>query len=149
MPHTYSSILLHVVFSTKERRALIDTPLEERLYPYLGAIMRSFGRLHAINGVHDHVHLLLALNPAAGASDVLRELKSCSSKWVRETFPERRLFAWQRGFAAFSVSKSNLPAVARYIERQKEHHEKLTFRDEYLELLKVHGITVDERYLFS
>ncbi len=150
MPHTYNAVYTHVVFSTKDRKPQIDPALEERLYSYIGGIVRELkGKLLHINGVADHVHLLISMPPTTSTAEMVGKLKGCSSKWIHETFPDRARFEWQRGYGAFSVSPSMIPAVAHYIERQKSHHAKRTFRDEYMRLLNRHGIAVDERFLWT
>jgi putative transposase len=150
MPHSYTSILVHVVFSTRDREPQLDLTLQERLYPYLGGIVRqSGGRLFTANGVEDHVHLLASLNGTLPITEVIRRIKGSSSKWIHETFPDRAQFAWQRGYGAFTVSQSQVPRVAAYIERQKAHHAKMSFHDEFVRLLKVHAISPDERYLWT
>ncbi|HYK03318.1 MAG TPA: IS200/IS605 family transposase [Thermoanaerobaculia bacterium] len=150
MPHSYSSILVHIVFSTENRKPQLDPALEERLYPYLGGIVRETGgSLFTVNGVEDHVHLLASLSGKLAIAEVVRRIKGSSSKWIHETFPERAQFAWQRGYGAFTVSQSQVPRVAAYIERQKVHHARMSFRDEFVRLLKGHGISPDERYLWT
>jgi putative transposase len=150
MPHSYTSIMVHVVFSTKDRRPQLDTALEERLYPYLGGILRELGgKLIAVNGVEDHLHLLAAMKATMSVAEIVGKLKGSSSKWIHETFPDRSRFEWQRGYAAFSVSESQVSRVATYIDRQKTHHQKSSFRDEFLRLLKGHGISPDEKYLWT
>lgn len=149
MPHSYNAIYIHVVFSTKDRTPQIDPVLEERLFPYIGGILRELnGKLLNINGVEDHLHLLVSMPPAASTAQIVGKVKGCSSKWIHETFPERARFEWQRGYGAFSVSQSQLATVARYIERQKIHHANVSFRDEFTRLLNRHGIRVDERFLW-
>ena len=118
MPHSYTSIVVHVVFSTKDRTPQLDAALEERLYPYLGGI--------------DHLHLLAGMKATMSVAEAVGKIKGSSSKWIHETFPDRQRFAWQRGYAAFSVSESQIARVAGYIERQKIHHAKFSFRDEFL-----------------
>lgn len=150
MPGTYSQILLHVVFSTKQRAAFIKPELQQRLYDYLGGIIRAeTGTLYAIGGVPDHVHLLLRWRTDATIADLLRTVKSRSSLWVHQTFPAFATFAWQEGYAAFSVSKSSEPAVRAYIERQVDHHQKRNFQEELLALLRAHGVSFDPRYVFD
>ena len=150
MPHSDNALYTHVVFSTKDRTPQIDPALEERLYPYMGGIVRELkGKLLNVNGVEDHLHLLMAMPPTVSIAEVAGKVKGCSSKWIHETFPERAAFEWQRGYAAFSVSQSQLPLVTRYIEHQKTHHAKWSFRDEYRRLLARHGIAVDERFLWT
>jgi putative transposase len=150
MPHSYTSIIVHVVFSTKDRKPQIDTTLEERLYPYLGGIIRELaGKLIAVNGIEDHLHLLAAVKATMSVTEAVCKIKGSSSKWIHETFPDRPSFAWQRGYAAFSVSESQISRVAAYIDRQKIHHEKLSYHDEFLRLLQAHGISPDEKYLWT
>lgn len=150
MPHSYASILVHVVFSTKDRTPQINATLEERLYPYLGGIVRELGgRLLALNGVEDHVHLLTSPNPQVSISEMVGKIKGSFSKWIHDTFPDRSAFKWQRGYAAFGMSPLQMPRVIEYIARQKTHHAKTSFRDEYLRLLRGHGISPDEQYVFS
>lgn len=150
MPGTYSQILLHIVFSTKHREPWIESGIAERLYPYLGGIIRTEGGvLYDIGGVEDHVHLYLRWKPDKPVSDLMRKAKSGSSLWIHETFPALRAFAWQEGYSAFSVSKSQEDAVKRYIATQEEHHKKESFKSELLRLLRAHGIEFDERYVFE
>ncbi len=150
MPHSYTSIIVHVVFSTKDRKPQLNPALEERLYPYLGGIVRELdGKLIVVNGVEDHLHLLAAMKATMSVAEMVGKIKGSSSKWIHETFPDHSHFAWQRGYAAFSVSESQIARVAAYIERQKIHHAKFSFRDEYLRLLRAHGISPDEQYLWT
>ncbi|RJP35971.1 MAG: IS200/IS605 family transposase [Phycisphaerales bacterium] len=150
MPGTYSQILLHVVFSTKNRRPLITTEVSERLYKYIGGIIRAEkGALYDIGGIEDHVHMLLPWRPDASISDLMRAVKSRSTKWVHQTFPQLRDFAWQEGYSVFSVSKSREPVIRKYIATQTEHHKKEDFCAELLFLLRRHGIEFDERYVFD
>lgn len=150
MPGTYSQILLHIVFSTKHRQSLITPDVANRLHPYMGGIVRAEkGALYDIGGVEDHVHLYLRWRPDGSVSDLLRTLKSRSSKWVHDTFPALGAFAWQEGYSVFSVSKSQEQAVKKYIAGQAEHHRKEDFNSELLRLLRAHGIEFDERYVFD
>jgi len=150
MPGTYSQLLLHIVFSTKGRTPLITTEVAERLYPYMGGIVRAEkGVLYDIGGVADHVHLYLRWRPDGAVSDLMRTVKARSSKWVHDTFPSEQDFAWQEGYAAFSVSQSNVPEVVAYIRNQAEHHKKMSFEEEFVALLKRHGIQYDQRYVLD
>jgi REP element-mobilizing transposase RayT len=150
MPHSYSNILTHVVFSTKSRKPFINAALEARLFPYLGGIIRQLdGKLYVVNGVEDHIHLLAELPPTIAVAEAIGKIKGSSTYWIHQSFPEQSQFAWQRGYAAFSVSKSKVAAVAQYIEGQKEHHKKQSFQDEFLELLRRHGIAINEKYLWT
>jgi putative transposase len=144
------SSYFHFVFSTKERRSLITPELRERLWPFLGGIARQ-NKMKAveIGGVADHVHILLSLPPTMAVSKAMQLIKGGSSKWVHETFPNQRLFAWQEEYGAFSVSVSQLDKTIAYIRGQPEHHRKLTFQEEFLMLLKKHGVEYDERYLWK
>jgi putative transposase len=107
------------------------------------------GRLLAVNGVEDHVHLLASMTATTSIAEIAGKVKGSSSKWINETFPEQSGFAWQRGYAAFSVSESQVARVAAYIARQKLHHEKVAFRDEFRRLLNAHGISPDDQYLWT
>lgn len=150
MPGTYSQILLHIVFSTKLRQPFITANVAERLYAYMGGIIRAEkGMLYDIGGVEDHVHLYLRWRADASISDLMRTVKARSSKWVHETFPTLSTFAWQEGYSVFSVSKSQEAAVKKYIAGQIEHHQKEDFKTELLRLLRAHGIEFDERYVFE
>ncbi|HET6424037.1 MAG TPA: IS200/IS605 family transposase [Planctomycetaceae bacterium] len=150
MPGTYSQILLHIVFSTKHRQPWITEEVAEQLYPYLGGIIRGEqGILYDIGGIEDHVHLYLRWRPSGSLSDLMRDAKAHSSKWIHETFPALENFAWQEGFAAFSVSKSQEPAIKNYISRQREHHKQFDFKTELLKLLRAHHVEFDERYVLE
>ena len=149
MSSTHTNLLFHIVYSTKYRRNTICTE-RDRLYEYIGGIIREQkGVLIEIGGMPDHIHILAKLSPTTAISDVLRIVKTNSSKWFNETFHPVLPFAWQRGFGAFSDSASNVDQVRRYIHNQEEHHKKLSFQDEYRQLLIRHGIEFDERYLFE
>jgi REP element-mobilizing transposase RayT len=138
------------VFSTKERRPTITSDLRERLWPFLGGIARQNGMTAIeIGGVGDHVHMLLSLPSTVSIAKALQLIKGGSSKWVHETFPEQRLFGWQSKYGAFSVSTSQLDKIIEYIQGQAEHHRKMTFKEEFVALLKKHRIQYDERYLWD
>ena len=147
---SYVSSYFHCVFSTKERRRLIAPELRDRLWPFLGGIARQ-NKMKAIEigGVEDHVHILLSLPSTMAISKALQLIKGGSSKWIHETFPEHRLFAWQEEYGAFSVSVSQLDKTIEYIKEQEAHHRKMTFQEEFLALLKKHRIEYDERYLWK
>ena len=147
---SYVSAYSHCIFSTKERRRLITRALRERLWPFLGGIVRQ-NKMKAIEigGAEDHVHILLSLPSTMAISKALQLIKDGSSKWVHESFPEHRLFAWQEEYGAFSVSVSQLDKTIEYIKGQEKHHRKMTFQEEFLALLKKHRIEYDERYLWD
>ncbi|MFG0241494.1 MAG: IS200/IS605 family transposase [Phycisphaerales bacterium JB054] len=148
MPGTYSQILLHAVFSTKGREPWITEVVAKDLYPYIGGIVRGQGGvLYAVGGVSDHVHLYLRWRTDRPISDLMRELKACSSRWVHQTYPTLRSFAWQEGYSVFTVSKSQERVVKRYIATQAEHHREEDFGSELKRLLRAHGIEFEERYV--
>ena len=150
MPGTYSQILLHIVFSTKHREPWIKSDVSQRLYSYMGGIVRAeSGALYDIGGVEDHVHMYVRWRPDEAVSNVMRTVKARSSKWVHDTFPALAGFAWQEGYSVFSVSKSQEEGVKRYIAGQAEHHKREDFKSELLRMLQLHGIEFDERYVFD
>jgi putative transposase len=150
MPSAYTQNFYHTVFSTKHRENLINPDLETRLYPFIGGIVRDLRcTLLAINGMPDHVHLLVRYRADISHSDLLQQIKGRSSKWVNETFPKLDHFSWQEGYGGFTVSKSAVPKVEAYIARQKQHHERQDFKSEFLELLRKHGIEFDENEVFK
>jgi REP element-mobilizing transposase RayT len=147
---SYVCTYAHCVFSTKERRPFITPELRERLWPYLGGIARENGiKAVSIGGVADHVHLLLSLPATMPIAKAMQLLKGGSSKWVHETIPDPRLFAWQTKYGAFSVSVSQVDKIVRYNENQEAHHRKMTFQGEFIALLKKHGMNYDERYVWE
>lgn len=150
MAGTYSQLLYPAVFSTRGRTPWITHDIAERLYPYIGGIIRAErGMLYDIGGVEDHVHLYFRWRPDASISDLMRTVKARSSKWLHDEFPVLRQFAWQEGYGVFSVSKSQEGAVKRYIAGQAEHHRKEDFKSELLRILRAHDVEFDERYVFD
>jgi len=148
MPDSYTNLLYHIVFSTKDRRPLITTDIEPRLYEYLGGTIRGLGGISLeLNGTEDHVHLLTKLRPDCALSAVLRELKANATGWMHQVFPALEDFSWQRGYGAFTVSQSNVEQVGQYIGKQKQHHARVSFRDEFIQFLKANGIEYDDRYV--
>ncbi len=147
MPSTYLSLHYHLVFGTKNRLPLIDTPWRARLHEYLGGTIRGLGAFpEGIGGMADHVHLLVGLKAAHRLSDVVRELKKASSIWVHEEIGLPS-FAWQEGYAAFTVSATTRDRVKHYIANQQEHHRIKSFREELMELLEKAGLEYDPAYL--
>ena len=150
MGHAYTNLLVHLVFATKERLPLLDAALRPRLCAYIGGILReSGGRLLAANGMADHTHILAVLKPNAAVSESVREIKANSSRWLRRDCGLGNRFGWQGGYGAFSVSKSQVERVRKYIEGQERHHARQTFEDELVGLLRAHGIAFEERYLWD
>jgi len=147
MAHSYICVHVHVVFSTKDRRPLIPEEKTRLLWKYLAGIGTNYGmKALAIGGMPDHVHILLSLASEISVSQAVNVLKSNSSKWMRAQSPQ---FAWQEGYAAFSVSTSGLSKVIDYINRQPEHHKKSDFAQEYLALLKKHGVQYDRAWVLG
>ena len=141
---------MHCVFSTKERRPMITPELQSRLIPYMGGIARENKmKLIHVGGVDDHEHLLLSLPKTISISKGMQLIKGGSSKWIHDTFPEHRLFEWQEGYGAFSISSSEMERTIRYIENQPEHHKKQDFKSEFLSFLDVHKMEYDIRYVFD
>lgn len=150
MANTYSNLFYHIVFSTKGRKNLIDRDIEQRVRAYIGGIARHHEIVAVqVGGIENHIHVLIMAKPKFAPSQIVQWIKGESSGWIHETFPNLRSFEWQDGFAVFSVSKSNVPEVVEYIKNQREHHAKQTFEDEYVSLLRLHGVDYDERYVFD
>ncbi len=147
---TFTNLLFHIVYSTKFRKPTIEKTWEDELYGYVGGIIReNKGTLLCMGGVNDHVHLLAKLSPTIAFSDVLRLIKTNSSKMVNENIRPRFPFEWQKGYGAFSVSESQQGAVRTYILNQEEHHRKQTFQEEFIGMLERHQIQYDPKYVFE
>lgn len=149
MANTYYSLTIHCVFSTRRRDPIITGELRERLWPFMGGILkRNNMKALCIGGVADHIHILMSLPTTVSVAKAVQLVKGNSSKWVHEAFPAQRSFEWQKGFAAFSVSVSHISQTVTYIKNQAEHHRTKSFMEEYLSFLKKHHIDYDERYLW-
>ena len=150
MPQSLSSILIHLIFSTKNREPFLTPEIELELYPYLGSIFKAMqSPALIINGTSDHIHTLLLLSRVVTIADLVEEVKTGSSKWIKTKGREFRNFHWQSGYGAFSIGQSQVPTVRRYITRQKEHHRRVSFQDEYRKFLKVYEVEYDERYVWD
>lgn len=150
MANSYHILLIHAVFSTKNREPWLSPPVRQRLFPYLGGIARQNGmKALSIGGVSEHVHLLLSLSRELSVADAMQLIKGPSSKWVHETFPQMAGFAWQEGYGAFSIGILQADETCRYIEGQEEHHRTVSFQEEYLAFLKRHNVPHDERYVWG
>ena len=150
MPQSLSSILVHLIFSTKNREPFISTAIEQELHPYMAKIFRELRSPSlTIGGTDDHVHILFSLGRTIEVAELVKEVKSESSKWIKSKGKEFENFYWQRGYGAFSIGQSQVTAVKRYIARQKVHHQRVTFQDEYRKFLKSYGIDYDERYVWD
>jgi REP element-mobilizing transposase RayT len=148
MSHSLCSLHIHVVFSTAGRLPLITAELKPRLFAYLGGIVRQLSsKAVIINGMPDHVHMLLTIPPTLAVAECMRVVKANSSRWARQN--GHRRFAWQTGYSAFSVSTSQMPRVVRYVQEQEKHHRRISFQQELLSLLRKNGVEFDERYLWN
>jgi putative transposase len=150
MANTYTSLYYHFIFSSKNRVPWLNSEIEQRIWQYLGGIARSHKMTALqIGGTPDHIHALVLALAAVSPSQIVQFLKGDSSKWIHAQFRSLRRFAWQDGYGAFTVSRSDLPELMHYIQNQREHHRIKTFQEEYLELLHRHEIQYDERYLWG
>jgi putative transposase len=150
MPQSLSSVLIHLIFSTKDREPFITPAIETELHPYMAKVFRELkSPTLAINGTTDHVHILFALGRVVTIADLVQEIKTESSKWIKTKGPELRNFHWQKGYGAFSIGQSSVAEVKRYIHNQKEHHRRITFQDELRKFLEAYEIEYDERYVWD
>ena len=150
MPNTFTQIYVQVVFAVNGRQSLISPSSKETLFKYIGGTMRNAGhKLITINGMPDHVHILVGLKPTVAVSALVKDIKVASSRLINDKKLVRGRFSWQEGFGAFSFSQSHLSKVAHYIENQERHHARRSFKEEYLSMLKSFQIEYDERYLFK
>ena len=140
---SYTNLLFHIVFGTKGRLPMIDSDIKPRFHQYLGGIVRGLGGIALeINGMADHVHLLVKLKPTIQLSDFIRDLKSNSSTWAKENGISK--FTWQRRYGAFTVSESQVDIVRKYIQNQDQHHKKFDFKSEFETMLSSNGIAIDD-----
>ena len=150
MPQSLANILVHLVFSTKDRRPLIRADIQDELARYLACVCRACGwPAHGIGGTANHVHVVCSLSRTITVSDMLEEIKKRSSKWIKTKGGRCRRFAWQGGYAAFSIGQSQLPALKRYIAAQGDHHRRKTFQEELRALLKKYQVEYDGRYVWD
>jgi putative transposase len=150
MPGTYSNLNVHIVFSTKNRDAIITPELENELYPYIAGIIKGEGAiLLKIGGTENHVHLVIRLKPTHGIPDVLKKIKANSSKWMNDRKKINGRFSWQTGYGIFAVSESQLPQTIKYVSNQKEHHRQISFKAEFIRILEKNKINYDTKYLWD
>jgi putative transposase len=150
MAQSLSKVVLHIIFSTKDRESWLDSDVRPRMHAYLAAVCRDLGaQLVRVGGVADHVHIVTTLPRTLSQAQMIDRIKKVSSKWIKTLDARYRGFFWQRGYGAFSVSPSQLDAVLQYVDTQQDHHRTRTFQDEYRELLRRHGIDFDERYVWD
>jgi REP-associated tyrosine transposase len=150
MANTFSQIYIQTVFAVENRQSLITPDFREDLYKYITGIVRNQGqKLIAINGMPDHVHILIGLKPAMALADLVREIKADSTNFINQEKLVRGRFNWQEGYGAFSYGHSQLDSIIRYIQNQERHHRRQSFKDEYMTLLRKFDIAFDEKYVFK
>ena len=150
MANTFSQIYIQIVFAVQHRNALIENIWEEKLYQYIaGIVQNKEQKLIAINGMPDHIHIFIGLKPSCCISDLVREIKKSSTKFIAVNELSKTPFHWQEGYGAFSYSHSQIEFVYNYILNQKQHHKKQTFKEEYIDFLKDFGIEYNEKYIFD
>jgi len=150
MANTYHQIYIQTVFPVKYRKALINKGWRSDLQGTIGNLINETGcKTIIVNGMHDHMHCLFGLKPSLSVSDVMKSVKSKSSKWINASGLLRHRFEWQVGYGCFSYSRSHVNSVVQYIKNQEKHHQKMSFSDEYIKLLKKSGIKYDERFVFK
>lgn len=150
MPQSLANLYVHLIFSTKNREPYLQKRFRSDLHPYMATVLANLKcPAVLINSVDDHVHILFNMGRTVTLAQVVEDVKKSSSQWIKTQSPELASFSWQAGYGAFSVSESNAPAVANYIQNQEEHHRKKTFQEEYREFLTKHKIAYDEQYLWD
>ena len=150
MANTYSQMYAQIVFTPRGRQSLILPTFEDELYRYITGIVQNKGqKMMAINGMPDHIHIFISFRPTIAISDLVRDIKGNSAKFINEQKFLPRKFSWQEGFGCFTYSHSQIGSVARYVMNQKEHHRECTFRKEYLNLLQEFVVPFEDQYLFD
>ena len=150
MPNTYTQLHIQFVFAVKYRDVVIQASWKDELYKYItGVVQQNNHKLISINGMSDHIHILIGMRPHQSISDLMQDVKGNSSKWINEKKLVKGKFEWQEGYGAFSYGKSQMKDVILYIENQEQHHKKKTFREEYLDFLIKFEIEYDEQYIFK
>lgn len=150
MSRSLSLVVLHVIFSTKDRRPLLNAGVRKNLFAYLATVARNFGcECYRVGGVEDHVHLAIRFGKEQTIAKLIEELKTSSSKWLKTQGPDLKAFAWQKGYGIFSVGPADLDAVVRYIDAQEEHHRKQTFQEEFTAFLRKYGFETDDKHLWG
>jgi putative transposase len=150
MANTYHQVYIQTVFAVKFREAIIDKTWKPELLAVIGNLINENDcKSFIVNGVEDHIHCLIGLRPRVSISDLMQSVKAKSSKWINEQKLTSERFEWQEGYGVFSYSHSHIHAVYKYIENQEKHHEKRTFKEEYLDFLEKFEVPFDERYIFE
>lgn len=145
---TYTQILYQIVFSTKQREKVLEKENRERLFKYIwGVLNKNKCHLYRVNGVEDHLHIVTHLHPSVALADLIKDIKLASSGYIKENGLFKDFNSWQEGYGAFTYSVKEKDKLIAYVMNQEEHHKKISFRDEYIELLKEHAIEFDEKYL--
>jgi putative transposase len=150
MPQSLSKVFIQIVFSTKNREPWLDTALRPSLHSYLATVVRDLdAEAFRVGGTADHVHIAATLPRTLSQADMVQQIKTSATHWLKRQHKSLAAFAWQRGYGVFSISKSQLSALTRYVDNQEEHHRKRTFQDEYRTILKRYGVEYDERYVWD
>lgn len=150
MSHTYTQLNYHLIWSTKNRESMIFPTFQERLYQYIGGFFRkSNAKCLEIGGVADHIHMLVGIPQTIAVADLIRDVKTSSTKWLRQDVLQNRSFAWQERYGAFTASHSHVDPITEYIRTQAEHHKTVTFKEEFLRILDKNGVEYDEKYLWK
>jgi putative transposase len=150
MPQSLSKVIIHIIFSTKDREAWLDRDVRPRMHAYVATICRDLnGEALRVGGVADHLHIVTTLPRTLSQSAMVETVKKTSSKWIKKLDSKYRQFYWQRGYGAFSVSPSQLHAVLEYVDNQEEHHRTRSFQEEYRDFLRKYGVEFDERYVWD
>ena len=150
MANTYTKIHIHAIFSVQNRQSLISSDWRDDLYKYITGIVQNHNhKMLQINGMPDHIHVLLGFRPTQSLSELMKYVKQDSTKWINQNKFVNGRFSWQKGYGAFSHSRSQVPQVIKYIQKQREHHKKKSFRQEYLDFLEKFDVDYDERFIFK
>jgi REP element-mobilizing transposase RayT len=150
MPQSLSNVIVHLVFSTKDRVAFMDRTIRDSFHAYLASVVRDTGsECYRVGGVSDHVHLAIRLARPVSQSELVEKIKTTSSKWIKTQGAQYSKFSWQRGFGIFSISRGHLEKLVSYIGNQEVHHQAVSFQDEFRELLRKNEVEFDERYLWD
>ena len=150
MPQSLSQVIIHLIFSTKDREQWLDAEARPRMHAYLATVCRNLGgEAFRVGGIADHVHIVTTLPRTLAQAELIEEVKKASSKWIKSLGSQYAAFYWQRGYGAFSVSRSQLDSVTKYVERQEEHHRSISFQDEYRAFLEKYQVQFDERYVWD
>jgi len=150
MPNTYTQIYIQFVFAVKARESLIQSSWKNELYKYItGIVQNNKSKMLAVNGMSDHIHIFIGYKPTVAIPDLVKDIKVASSLWVNDKRLSKHKFNWQEGYGAFSYRLRDIDEICKYIQNQELHHQKKSFREEYIDLLKDFAVEYDEKYLFE